>query len=217
VAGGRFVVRNAGNVLHQGTARPGCADGSGPGFIDVLQWVPRKERVCAVIRDGKVIATQSLLMKQTENDEELLALIGQRDEAREFLRALDDIVESVTGDTWVKIAVDHVRKQTIPMVERAYLGQALRQVPDDRLEETIALMRDKGLYRLLNYDRPLIEGFAALSLCCSTMTPYKAFVAAFLERRGLSLEQILAAADRLHKTYGVGRVWQDDEVILPSI
>jgi hypothetical protein len=95
----------------------------------------------------------------------------------------------------------------------------LRDVAEERLQEVISLMRSDGFYTLLDRDRTLLEGLAALGICCSTLTPYASFAAAFLENKWLSYSRTLEAADRLFSTYGVGRVWRDDEhgASLPSV
>jgi hypothetical protein len=216
VADGHFRVSSGGEVLREGAARGKTLTGSGPGFVDVLQWVPRRERVVAVIRDGQVVATQSLF-HGIDNDPELVALVGERDEVLERLQALDDVVNAVVQDTWVKIAVDHIRQALAANLDQMYLPLALADVPDAKLETTTNLMGQEGFYPLFNYDRSIIEGLAALGICCSTLSPYESWASAFLKNKGLSYEKTLAAADVAFDTYGVGRVWRQGGALLPSV
>src|SRR5581483_11222715 len=156
---------------------------------------------CAIIREGQVVATESVFMPERRNDPSLLTLIGQRGEARERLVALDRIVEDVAMNTWAHIALSHVRDQLPRKLNEAYLPLALADAPFGQLDATISLMGDDGFFALLKYDRTLIEGLAALSICCSTLGPQEVVVSAFLKHRGLSLEQTLAAADELYLTH----------------
>jgi hypothetical protein len=217
VTGGRYKVTQGGSVIREGVAVKYARDGTASGHIDVLQWVAQRERVCAVIRNGEVVAAESPLRTKESNDPDLLALIGERDEARQRLIALDRVVEEVSDETWAHIAVDHIRAQTPDRLNSAYLPIALWDVPFERMDATVSLMKDNGLFPLFDYERTLIEGLAALSICCSTLGPQEQLIAAFLEHRGLNLERTMAATDNLYARHGVARVWREDGYLLSSV
>jgi hypothetical protein len=218
IRSGHCRVSKAGMLIREGQAIPDAQEGSGPGYIDVLQWIRRSQRVCAVIREGDVVACESIFVTdKQENDPELLQLLGERNETQNRLRAFDSAVEEVVNDSWAKVAVDHIRNQLPSILNQAYLPTILNDVPLEKVDSVSSMMSDDGFYSLLNYDRELIEGLAALSLCCSTLSPLENFAAAFLKGRGLSLERTLAAADDLYHRFGVARVIRAEGYLLSTI
>ena len=217
VAHGRFEVHSGDKVVLEGVARPGTEPGHGPGTIDVLQLVPRRQRVSAVFRRTQLVATQSFLVDPQENDEQLLDLIAERDEARNVLRGLDRLVSTVVDATWVAVAVEHVRQMVTTVLDQVYLPVILHDVPLERLDATILALQGQGFYPLLDYDRRHIEGLAALGIACSIFPPTEGFVSAFLEQRGLDYAETLAAADELFATHGLARVWREEGSLLATV
>jgi len=218
VKDGRYRVSREGQLIREGLARHDAAPSEGNGYIDVLQWIPRRERVCAILHEGSVVATESLFVsRHKQNDPELLSIIGERDEARERLMVFDQAVDEVVADSWAEIAVKHIRDHLPDMLNQAYLPTILNDTPLDQVESTSALMAEEGFYPMLHYNRQLIEGLAALSIFCSSLAPLENAVAAFLGHRGLSLERTLDAADDLARRYGVAKVYREDGYLLSSI
>ena len=221
VSAGRYRVLKNGVTLREGPALPGKGEGSAAGYIDVVYWISRGERVCAVRRGREVVAVESALNSaqrgDLEGDPEFVLLLEQRYAAGDLLTQLDELVEDVIADSWIEIAVDHIRSQLDTVVAQAYLPSALGDVPQDEVSAVAARMRETGFYGLLGRDRCLVEGLAALGICCSTLAPYENWAQSFLRSRGLDYGHTIDAVDRLFAEIGVARVYRFAGALLPSV
>jgi hypothetical protein len=215
VTAGRCRILADGELVHEVDARPGAPEGSGPGTVEVCYWVPRHDRVCAVFRDNLGVALDTML--GNGDDETLVDLLSLRDQSRELILTLDELVTTIAENTWVSGAVEHVANQITATLDQQLLWVALSGVPADRFDSVVAAMREDGLFGLLGYDRRLIEGMAALGLFCSVFPPYEAMAPAYFERFGLDYAATIAAADRLHEEHGIGRVWREGGQFISSI
>jgi hypothetical protein len=213
----RFRAIDGSKTVLEGAARPVVAEGAARGYIDVLHWGARHARVCAVFKEGELVATQSMTPTLVENDETLVGLLYQRDEASHRLREFDKVVDFVVREGWRETALDHVRSEAAGATHQLYVPLALAAATDEQLPVAEKALRDRGFYPLLNFDRRLIEGFAELGLCCSWF-PARSGVEAVFDRMGLSLDQTVAACDELQRTVGVGRLRQTQQgELLPSV
>lgn len=217
VSSGRYKVRQAGTVVRESTCIPGITDGSGEGWIEVIQWIPRRQRLCAIVRNGTLIAVESTLVPDaTADKEEFAELVESRHPVIEQIAWLDTITEDFVEATWASVAVSLIRKQLVKIVDDAYLPMALGRVPDEQRHRTMDVMRRAGFYEPLKYDRYTIAGLAALGLSCSALGAQEGFAESHMGRMGLNFCRTIAAAESLHAEYGVGRVWRENRCILPS-
>jgi len=217
VTSGRFRIYSGGDLIREGAARAEAKPGIGSGTVDVLQWIPRKQRVCAVFRGQELVASESLGVRPRKNDRALIQVLMARDTGHDLLCSLDTLVESCVRETWVNVAVEHVRRQVAGWMDTVCLPMALCDASDAQLPMTLQAMSTNGFLPLFKFRRDVIEGFAMLGLGCSALMPARPFLQALFSQRGLDLSETLRAASEVCDTYGVAWVWIEGEQVLSSV
>lgn len=218
---GRFRVLHGGVLVTDGQTLEGVEAGTGAGSIDLFfsMLSTFKYRVVAITRGRELVAKRLVGTESMTKDSS--DRFNQFETNRTVLQTRNDelrqAVEKVIAGSWMEIALEHIRRHLPTQVERLYLPLALYYVAHDKLDSDYAIMREKGLLPILDWDRDLVEGVALLGLCCSALTPDRPFVSAWFEKAGLDLDRTLSDILRCTKEYGIPKVFDDGRQLLSIV
>ena len=221
VQGGNFRVLFEGALVTDGQTLSDAEDGDGEGSLDLFfSMLPdNKYRVVAITRGKELVATRFVGPESVIGDsaERFRTFDANRTALQARSEELKQALETVLAESWMEVAIEHVRRQLPTQVEQLYLPLALEHVPDAKLDSLCAIMREKGLLPILDWDRDLAEGVALLGLCCNALSPDRVLVSAWFEKAGLDLEATLSEIRRCSEEYGIPKVFDNGHQLLCTV